>query len=56
MAIPKEILSVKRPLNSIVYSYGKNNDKYGVRSRNGHKIVNGKCIPSKWSSNWLYYQ
>lgn len=45
MAIPKEILSVKRPLNSIVYSYGKNNDKYGVRSRNGHKTVNGKCIP-----------
>ena len=45
MANSKEILSVKRPLNSIVYSYGKNNDKYGVRPRNGHKIVNGKCIP-----------
>ena len=46
MAIPKEILSVKRALNSIVYSYGENNDKYGVRSRNGHQTVNGKCIPT----------
>ena len=45
MAIPKDILKVPRPVNTVVYSYGKNNDKYGVRSRNGYKTENGKCLP-----------
>ena len=27
MPIPKEILSVERPKNTIVYAYGKNKDK-----------------------------
>lgn len=35
MPIPKEILSVERPKNTIVYAYGKNKDKYAVKKRIG---------------------
>ena len=45
MAIPKEILAVKRPTNTIVVRYGKNSDRYGVRKRIGCKRVNGRNMP-----------
>lgn len=45
MAIPKEILKVDRPRNSVVFAYGKGKDRYGVRSRLGCRRVNGKNIP-----------
>ena len=39
MAIPKEILSVDRPVNSVVYAYGKNKDRYAVKERIGCILV-----------------
>lgn len=45
MAIPPEILAVPRPTNSIVYAYGKNKDKYGVRIRIGCVRKNGQNHP-----------
>lgn len=45
MAIPKEILSVKRPTNTVVYEYGKEGGKYGVKERVGCVRRNGRNIP-----------
>jgi len=45
MPIPKEILAVKRPQNTVVYAYGKNKDKYSVKERTGCKYVDGRRIP-----------
>ena len=45
MAIPKEILEVKRPKNTVVFAYGKNKDKYGVRERLGCSREEGKKNP-----------
>lgn len=45
MPIPAEILAVKRPKNTVVYVYGKNKDKYGVKARIGCKYKNGKNYP-----------
>lgn len=45
MSTPKDILAVARPKNSVVYVYGKNKDKYGVKARVGCKRVNGKNRP-----------
>lgn len=45
MPIPKEILSVERPKNTIVYAYGKNKDKYAVKKRTGCRYDNGRRIP-----------
>ena len=45
MPIPKEILDVKRPTNTVVVAYGKNKDRYAVRKRVGCKNVNGRHIP-----------
>lgn len=45
MPIPKEILEVPRPKNSIVIAYGKNKDRYSVRSRVGCRRVNGGNRP-----------
>ena len=45
MPIPKEILEVKRPVNTVVAVYGKNKDRYAVKQRIGCKRVNGKNIP-----------
>ena len=45
MPIPKEILAVERPKNTIVYAYGKNKDKYAVKERTGCKYDNGRRIP-----------
>lgn len=63
MPIPKEILAVKRPTNSVVIVYGKNKDRYAVRARVGCRsegkrnlpingptighIVDGKYIPKE---------
>ena len=38
MPIPKEILSVKRPVNTIVIMYGKNKDRFAVRQRIGCRM------------------
>ena len=45
MPIPKEILNVPRPVNTVVTVYGKNKDKYGVRKRIGCKRTNGRNVP-----------
>jgi len=45
MAIPKEILEVERPKNTVVYSYGKGGLKYAVRKRVGCKRVGGRNLP-----------
>ena len=45
MPIPKEILEVKRPRNTIVIAYGKNKDRYAVRERIGCKYKHGRRIP-----------
>lgn len=45
MPIPKEILAVERPKNTVVIVYGKNKDRYAVRQRIGCKYDNGRHIP-----------
>ena len=45
MPIPREILDVKRPKNTVVIRYGKNKDLYAVRQRIGCKNVDGRHIP-----------
>lgn len=45
MPIPRDILDVERPKNTVVIVYGVNKDKYAVRQRVGCKRVNGKNIP-----------
>lgn len=45
MPIPREILDVKRPTNTVVIRYGKNKDRYAVRQRVGCKNVNGRHLP-----------
>ena len=45
MAVPEEIRKVPRPKNTIVIAYGRNKDKYAVKSRIGCKSVNGRKIP-----------
>ena len=45
MPIPQEILSVKRPKNTIVIAYGKDKNLYAVRQRIGCKNINGRHIP-----------
>lgn len=45
MPIPKEILTVPRPKNSVVIAYGKNKDHYSVRARVGCRRVNGGNRP-----------
>ena len=45
MPIPRHILNVERPKNSIVICYGKNKDRYAVRQRVGCKYVNGRHLP-----------
>lgn len=45
MPIPKEILAVKRPVNTVVIVYGKNKDRYAVRQRVGCKNINGRHVP-----------
>lgn len=45
MPIPKDVLAVPRPTNSVVIAYGKNKDRFAVRSRVGCRRVNGKNHP-----------
>ena len=45
MPIPKEILSVPRPKNTVVTVYGVNKDRFAVRQRVGCIRKNGKNYP-----------
>ena len=45
MPIPKEILAVERPKNTVVVAYGKNKDRYAVRQRIGCRNDNGRHLP-----------
>ena len=45
MGIPEEIRKVERPANTVVVAYGKEKDKYAVRSRIGCKNVDGRRVP-----------
>jgi len=45
MPIPKEILAVERPKNSIVIAYGKNRDLYAVRARIGCRSDGDRRLP-----------
>ena len=46
MPVPKEILSVERPKNTIVVAYGKKLDHYAVRERLGCRYVEGRRLPT----------
>ncbi len=45
MPIPREILDVPRPVNTVVAVYGKNKDRYAVKQRVGCKRVDGRNLP-----------
>ena len=45
MPIPKEVLAVDRPKNSIVIAYGKNRDRYAVRARVGCRSDGQRRLP-----------
>ena len=45
MAIPREILEIPRPRNTIVVAYGKNRTMYAVRERIGCRYENGRRLP-----------
>lgn len=45
MPIPQEILSVKRPKNTIVTAYSKDKNLYALRQRIGCKNINGRHVP-----------
>lgn len=45
MSIPEEIRAVPRPKNTVVFAYGKNKDRYGVKERIGCQRKNGKNYP-----------
>jgi hypothetical protein len=45
MPIPKEILDIKRPTNTVVIAYGKDKNLFAVRQRVGCKNVGGRHIP-----------
>ena len=47
MAIPKEILAVKRPRNTFVVAYGKDKDRYAVRKYVGCRREGRRNIPVK---------
>lgn len=50
MPIPRDILSVSRPKNTVVIAYGKNKDRYAVRQRIGCKNVDGRHLPINGST------
>ena len=50
MPIPQNILAVERPVNTVVISYGKNNNLYAVRQRIGCKYVGGRRVPVNGST------
>ena len=45
MKVPEEVRKVSRPANTIVVPYGKNHDRYAVRSRSGCRYDHGRRIP-----------
>lgn len=45
MPIPKEILAVPRPQNTVVIAYGKDKHLYAVRQRVGCRNDNGRHLP-----------
>ena len=45
MSIPKMILAVERPKNTVVIAYGRDKNLYAVRQRVGCKYVNGRHVP-----------
>jgi len=45
MPIPKDVLAVDRPKNSIVIAYGKNRDRYAVRARVGCRSDGQRRLP-----------
>jgi len=47
MAIPTDILAVKRPRNTFVVAYGKDKDLYGVRMYVGCRRVGKRNLPIK---------
>ena len=47
MPIPKEILAVERPKNTVVVCYGKNKDRYAVKQRIGCKYDKGRRVCRK---------
>ena len=42
MPIPKEVLAVTRPKNTVVIAYGKDKNLYSVRQRVGCRNDNGR--------------
>ena len=45
MPIPKEILAVNRPKNTVVIAYSKHKNMYGVRKRIGCTYDKGRRLP-----------
>ena len=45
MPIPKEVLNVSRPKNTVVIAYGKDKNLYAVRQRVGCRNDNGRHLP-----------
>ena len=45
MPIPKEVLAVVRPKNTVVIAYGKDKNLYSVRQRVGCRNDNGRHLP-----------
>lgn len=45
MPIPKEILAVERPVNTVVVAYGKDRSRFAVRQRVGCRYVGGRRLP-----------
>lgn len=45
MGVPKEILAIERPKNTVVVPYGRNKDYYAVRARVGCKYDGGRRLP-----------
>ena len=45
MPIPREILNVPRPKNTVVIAYGRDKKLYAVRQRVGCRNVGGRHLP-----------
>lgn len=49
MPIPREILDVPRPKNTVVIAYGRDKKLYAVRQRVGCRNVGGRHLPGERS-------
>lgn len=45
MPIPREVLAVERPVNTVVVAYGRDKDRFAVRQRVGCRNVGGRHLP-----------